>query len=138
MSSSTSSSPESSEQLLLLRWSEAPNRPSREEFVQLIEAHLSQAVIRSALKLTEETKVYLLGQKYKGNGIVRSCRRQGDHFILTIWIGNENPLGAPASEIDPGVLAVEDFLTEEQERKILEDFDTEMRFRVFSSWCAAT
>ena len=128
MFAGTGSIPNGAEQLLL-RWSETPNSQSREELVQIIEADLSEAVLRSALEVSEKTRVYLIGKQYTGNGIVRSCRCEGSSFILTIVIGNENIPRPPRSEIDPGVLAVEEFLTEEQERKILEEFEAEERSR---------
>ena len=107
----------------LLCWSEAPHSPSREEFVQVLESHLSEAVIKSDLKVSEETKVRLIGKDYTGIGIVKSCRRDGESFILTISIEDEESNYPPDSEFDPGVLAIDSFLTEEQEAKILDDLE---------------
>ncbi len=111
---------------VLLCWSDPPDSPSREQVVQLIEADTSEALIRSTLKVQEKTKVRLIGEKYTGNGIVRSCKKVQSGFMLTIWIaGAAN--SSCASERDPGVLAVEDFLTEEQEAEILGEVEHELR-----------
>jgi len=97
---------------VLLRWSDSPNAPQQEEFAQLLEAHLSEAVLRSALKICEKTKVYLKTNLYAGGGIVRSCRPDGSYFVLRISMDSKS---------DPGVLTVDQFLTEEDERRILEE-----------------
>jgi hypothetical protein len=87
---------------------------------QVVETHASEAVIRCGLQLSEKTKVYLMGDKFTRTGIVRACRPEGAHFLLTIRaIGNDLPALA-GSVFDPGIRAVEDFLTEEQEQKILD------------------
>lgn len=105
---------------VLLRWSEAPKAPSHEEPVELIKAHRSEPVLRSAWAITEMTKVYLIQEENTRIGIVRSCRQQGNSFILTIGI-NENPVLEAGSEVDPGIFAADDFVTEEQEAEILRE-----------------
>jgi hypothetical protein len=107
----------------LLCWSEAPNFPAREEFVQVLETHSQEAVIKSTLEVSEQTKVTLIGKDYTGIGIVKSCRGEGKNFIVTISMGNENAPGGPTVDRDPGVLAVDSFLTEEEEAKILQDLE---------------
>lgn len=107
---------------VLLRWSEAPNLPSREEPVQIIWAHEEEALIRSASKLVENTQVYLITQLRTEDGIVRSCRKEGSSFILRIAIAANITNGF---EFDPGVFVIDDFLTEEQEAQILEDLENE-------------
>lgn len=109
---------------VLLCWSDAPNSPSREQVVQLVEANTSEAILRSTLKVQEKTKVRLIGVKYTGNGIVRSCKKVQSGFILTIWIAGGATMCSVA-ERDPGILAVEDFLTEEQEAEILRELEHE-------------
>jgi hypothetical protein len=118
MSSSTSSPLKCSKQALL-RWSER-NSPRREVIVQVVETHASEAVIRCGLQLSEKTKVYLMGDKFTRTGIVRACRSEGAHFLLTIRAVNEDFRVAIGSVFDPGIRAVEDFLTEEQEQEILD------------------
>jgi len=120
MSSGHTSSDSESDQALLC-WSEAPNSPSREEFVQVLETHLSEAVIKSTLKVNEKTKVTLIGKDYTGIGIVRSCRGDGKNFIVTIGIGEEGMRTGPVGKPDPSVLVIDEFITEEQESKILQD-----------------
>jgi hypothetical protein len=104
----------------LLCWSDPPNSPVREEFVQILQSHLTEAVIRSSLEVSEETKVTLIGKDYTGIGIVKSCRRDGESFILSIIRTDESFQTTLPSSADPGALVVDDFLTEEQESKILE------------------
>jgi hypothetical protein len=113
--------PGHSEQVLL-RWSDAANSRSHAEFVHVIQAHLTEAVIRCNLKVRGNTPVYLVGKHYTVNGIVRSCRKAGSSYIVRIAI-DENLKLRDGSEADPGVFVVEDFLTEEQEAKILKDFE---------------
>jgi hypothetical protein len=115
----------------LLCWFETPNSPSREEFVQVLESHPSVALIKSALQVSEQTKVTLIGKDYTGIGIVKSCRKDGKSFILTIGMGDESVKLTPSSQPDPGALVVDDFLTEEQEAKILEELsDSTYRCRL--------
>lgn len=97
---------------VLLRWSDSPNAPQQEELAQLLETHLSEAVLRSALKICEKTKVYLKSHRYVGGGTVRSCCPDGPYFVLRISMDSKN---------DPGVLSVDQFLTEEDELRILEE-----------------
>jgi hypothetical protein len=117
----------------LLCWSEAPNFPAREEFVQVLETHSQEAVIKSTLEVSEQTKVTLIGKDYTGIGIVKSCRGQGENFILTISMSDESTSAPPHAERDPGVLAVDSFLTEDEEEQILKDLeDWTARWGVFS------
>ena len=109
---------------VLLRWSEAPNLPSREELVQIIWAQPEEALIRSASKLLENTQVYLITKCRTDDGVVRSCREEGSSFIVRIAIA-ANLTNNYGYDLDPGIFAVEDFLTEEQEAKILEDLENE-------------
>ena len=118
VSTSTSSPFKNSDQVLL-RWSER-NSPRREVIVQVVETHASEAVIRCGLQLSEKTKVYLMGDKFTRTGIVRACRSDGAHFLLTIRATTDDVHTSVASVFDPGIRAVEDFLTEEQEQKILD------------------
>jgi len=123
ISAGTSSPSKRSEQALL-RWSER-GFPSQEVVVQVIETHASEAVIRCGLQLTEKTKVYLMGEKFTRMGTVRSCQKNGSNFVLTICVGGGKVTSSTASIFDPGVLAVEDFLTEEQEEQILAGLNAE-------------
>lgn len=104
---------------LTLRWLEGPNSISREEAVEIIETHVTDAltVIRGPFELGEKTPVYLTGKGYMGNGIVRACQKHGSDFLLTIGLTNFNP------ERDPGVLSVQEFISEEDAEKILKDME---------------
>ena len=72
------------------------------------------------VKHIDESRLYIekIRQQYTGNGIVHSCRKDDKSFILTIQI-DEDSLFRHRSELDPGIFAVEDFLTEQQEAEIL-------------------
>lgn len=113
------SSPLNTSDRVLLRWSER-NSPRREINVQVVETHASEAVIRCGLQLSEKTKVYLMGDKFTRTGIVRACRPDGAHFLLTIRALPDDFQASIGSALDPGVRSVENFLTEEQEQRILD------------------
>jgi hypothetical protein len=115
----TSIALEHSSQVLLL-WTDVRDFASQREFVDLLDTHCDEAVIRSARKVRENTQVYLMGKQYTRNGIVRSCQQDANSFILAIQI-DEDFLFQHNSERDPGIFAVEDFLTEQQEAEILRD-----------------
>jgi hypothetical protein len=121
----------------LLCWSEAPNSPSREEFVQVLESHLSEAVIKSSRKVDEKTKVTLIGKDYTGIGIVKSCRSEGKNFIMTIRIDEPGPRTGTTAKLDPGVLIIDDWVSEEEEAKILEDLRDAMPRRFSIVWLTA-
>lgn len=77
--------------------------------------------------MSEKTKVTLIGKDYTGIGIVKSCRRDGENFILSIGLTEEFIQAALPSDADPGALVVDDFVTEEQETKILEGLQDSLR-----------
>ena len=95
----------------------------------MLETHLSEAIIKSSLKVDEKTKVTLIGKDYTGIGIVKACRKDGKNFIVTIGMSDERPGRVPAAKPDPGVLVIDEFITEEQEAKILNDLDDSFRRR---------
>ena len=107
---------------VLLRWSEAANSTLREEFVELIDSHPAEALIRCSPKLKKDTQVYLVADRCKMSGIVTSSRKEGNSFSVRI-VMNENLTPQHGSELDPGILAVDDFLTDEEEAKILKDLE---------------
>lgn len=132
MSASSCSLDESDK--LLLRWSEDAFSPSREEPVQMLEARISEAVICSSLRVVEETEVFLIGKYSTESGVVRSCRAAGGKFIVTILIHSQKP---NPPDIDPGLLSVESWLTEEQEQAILDEIDNEIGGQQFRSLAVA-
>ena len=107
---------------VLLLWTDIQDFASRREFGHLLETHRNEAVIRSANKIGENAQVYLMGKQYTGNGIVSSCHQEDSSFILTIQI-DDTSLILHNSELDPGIFAVEDFLTEQQGAEILRDWE---------------
>jgi hypothetical protein len=119
---------------LFLRWSDDPTLPMREQRVEMVGLYSSESVIRSALRINEKTKVLLIGNHYTRNGIVRSCREEGDSFLLTILIDSEHSGPELLPEYDPGLFGVDDFLTEEEESKILEGLNADSNIRREISW----
>ncbi len=108
--------------LVLLRWCEDPKAPVHEELVEWVGEHRSEPMVRSASAITELTRVYLIERQYVRSGIVKSCQPQEGSFILTIDISDVSVLTIP-SERDPGIFAVEHFITEEQEAEILRELE---------------
>ena len=86
----------------------------------MIKLQASESFVRSGLWVPEETRVFLTGKDYTGNGIVRFCQEEGNSFVLTIHIVSEYTTPDLLPEYDPGLLAVDEFLTEEEEAKILD------------------
>jgi hypothetical protein len=107
---------------VLLLWSDEANSASLNQPVDLMEIRREEVVIRSTRNIRESTQVYLTGKQYMGNGIVHSCRKVDNFFILTIQIDEDSPY-RHNSELDPGIFAVEDFLTEQQEAEILKGLE---------------
>ena len=107
---------------ITLRWIESTNSALHEELVHVIRAGVTEAVIRSTVQVKRDTPVDLIGSGHMVNGVVGSCRKQGNSFILRVRI-DENLTLRYDDEIDPGVLTVERFLTEEEEAKILSDLE---------------
>lgn len=105
---------------LLLRWSDFSVNASREEFVDIISRQASKMVVRSISEVVQNTRVFLVGKQYAASGTTRSCSKGGVSFVLAILIETESYLGSD-SGWDPGVVTVEDFLSEEQEARILDD-----------------
>jgi hypothetical protein len=108
---------------VLLSWFDPPGSPKKQELGQIITVHASDAVIRSATPIMVNTTVWVTGKHYTGNGIVRSCTKENTGYILTLTESDDFPF--QGSKRDPGVVAVENFLTEEQEAQILKELKTE-------------
>jgi hypothetical protein len=125
MSVSASALSEDSDQLLL-RWSEGSSSTSREEFVDVLSRQSSRIVVRSQSPIVADTPLYLAGKQYTVSGIARSCRKDAASFILAILIDKESRVQS-VNRSDPGVFAIEDFLTEEEEAEILKNLDEDNR-----------
>jgi hypothetical protein len=128
-------------QNLFVRWSDKYHASPLEERVQLVRRDHVEWVVSSPVRIVEKTQVYLSGDWAMGNGIVRSCRREGATFLLTIAMTVDPSYLTPRQEFDPGVLALDDFLTEEEEAKILESLKDEipcsvMVQRIKALWCS--
>lgn len=119
---------------LLLRWSEDAFSPSREELVQMLETSMFEAVICSSLKVVEKTEVFLIGKYSTESGVVRSCRPAGGKYIVTILIHSQKP---NPPDIDPGMLAIDSWMSEEQEQAILDEIEKEIGNQQFRKLSAA-
>lgn len=109
----------------LVRWSEHLGGLSQEESVVVV-SEADQAIrVCTSRPLKETTPVYIWGARNSGNGIVRSCFPDGRNYIVLIEWNREEMLRFGSSNIDPGVFAIDGFLTEEQEDKILESLGDE-------------
>ncbi|MFL6414284.1 MAG: hypothetical protein ACJ74Y_01270 [Bryobacteraceae bacterium] len=106
---------------ILLRWSDCPASPAVELPVELIAEDGSQRIVRAPVRLDEETPVTLLANEYMVNGIVRFCRADRNSYLITVSTNDSSDEQFETVFFhDPGSLAVDDFLTEEEEAKILE------------------
>jgi len=103
-----------------LRWSEQKGGSLREELVDILEEHVPQWIIRSAREVNANTPVHLTGENYSGDGIVQSCKQENFGFVITIFMNENEAFAESKAGRDPGVFAIEEFLTEEEEAKILE------------------
>ena len=105
----------------VLRWSEGPQAQPREELVEVIKDQVSQTIVRSSLRLNRETVVTLVGKNYTEEGVVQCCQSEDTWFLLTLVgkLPNRDAGFLP----DPGVFAVDGFLTEDQEAAILREVD---------------
>ncbi len=105
----------------LLRWYETYDSALREHSVEVISSQHAETVIRSPISVQERTAVLLLETKL--SGIVRSCHKEGGVFILTISAKDEINRFSSGSQRDPGLVAVDDFLSEAQEAELLKHWD---------------
>ncbi len=108
---------------VLLCWSDTPQSPLRRELANILETRSAEAILSTSFKIPENTAVQLSGTNYTGQGVVRSCRAESGSFVLTVSIGSETPAALREWDLDPGVLVVDDFLTEEEEAELLKDFE---------------
>jgi hypothetical protein len=113
---------------IFLRWAASPLDPGYELPVEIVSEDDSEPVIRAPLEIGEETPVTLVAKGYMVNGIVRFCRPDRNSYLITVATKNALEEHSEAAYFrDPGALAVDDFLTEEEERKILESLEGSSR-----------
>lgn len=107
----------------VLRWSEIPGGPAREENVAIVTAHRTEAVVACALPIPEETTVALIGNFHVDSGVVCSCEADGTRFLVTLRIAPHETTMTTA--YDPGILAVDNFISPEAEDAILREIELE-------------
>ncbi len=105
----------------LLRWSETCNSAFHEHFVEVISCQQRETVIRSPISVQEHTAVLL--PEMRSSGIVRSCHKEGSVFILTISVKDEINRFSSGSQRDPGLIGVDEFLSEAQEEELLKHWN---------------
>jgi hypothetical protein len=105
---------------LLLRWSDTSI--SHEEFVEVVTRQPTKIVVRSVFEVAENTRVYLTGTQYSVDGVARTCQKDANSFLVVIEVEQESSVQT-RFDWDPGIIAVESFLTEEQEAEILASLD---------------
>ena len=112
----------------LVRWSDHPGQTDQEESGLIIGEGLHSVTVRIVKPLCEATRVSVRADSSPENGIVKSCLPEGSQYLVLIELDYEEMLRVGPEHIDPGVFAMESFLSEEQEQKILDslgDFSEE-------------
>jgi hypothetical protein len=106
---------------IILRYSHSAFAPALEFPVELVAENDKESILRVPIELGESTAVTLLAENYMVNGIVRFCRADTDAFLITVAkrVITDRQYET-AFFHDPGPLGVDDFLTEEEEARILE------------------
>lgn len=124
---------------IILRWSDTPSAPALELPVELVDSDNGEPTVRAPRRVVEHTPVALVAKGYMVNGIVRFCRADKEFYLITVSACEiSEDRFEPAPFRDPGALAVDDFLTEEEEAKILESLQDSFRSqtRVATLWTA--
>jgi hypothetical protein len=84
--------------------------------------------VRAPRRVGEDTPVTLVATGYTVNGIVRFCRADKESYLITVSTCEISDDQLKTAHFhDPGALAVDDFLTEEEEAKILESLQDSFR-----------
>jgi hypothetical protein len=113
---------------IYLRWFEAPSAPALELPVEIVEEEGPEPVFRVPLKIGEDTPVTLLGKNFMVNGIVRFCRADRNSYLITVATDEVSGERFERAQFrDPGALVIDEFLTEEEEAKILESLQDSSR-----------
>src|SRR5436305_9218407 len=106
---------------IILRWADSPTATALELPVEIVDEKDSEPIVRAPVKIGEETPVTLVADDYMVNGIVRFCRADRNSYLITVTtqdVSDERP--GTVHFRDPGALVIDDFLTEDEEAKILE------------------
>ncbi len=112
----------------MLRWADSPSASAFELPVEMVDENGFDPIIRASLNIGEETPVTLVAEEYMINGIVRSCRADRNSYLITVAIQDvSDKRSGTAYFRDPGALVLDDFLTEEEEAKILESLEDSSR-----------
>lgn len=111
---------------VLLRWREGPSQTAREAHAAMLTMRLREAVVSCGLPFDEHTEVQIIAAGYRESGVIHSCHEEAGHFILSIWITSAPLLENSGFRRDPGVFAIEDFITEEEADKLLDELDREL------------
>jgi hypothetical protein len=117
---SAHNNPLSNSHLGILSWEKTESSKSGELRVEVLTVYKASATLCSPVSLRRKMPLRVMCQEYSGRAIVRTCRRSSRGFIARVHLleGNANARCAVPG-FDPGVLAVEGFITEEQEEALL-------------------
>jgi len=105
----------------ILRWVETCDSALQEHLVEVISSQQTKTVLRSTISLQEHTAVLLADDG--AGGTVQSCYKEGGAFILTISLKDEINMPSSEPQRDPGLLAIDDFLSEAQEAELLKHWN---------------
>ena len=108
-----------------LRWLDPDSFCSHEQAVQVLQADEYQVVISAPVSLNRSTRVSLKVGNDSEPGTVISCCPDQELFVLVIQMLPSVHFPDHVAERDPGLLVVDDFLSEEQERLLLEEIEQE-------------
>jgi len=111
-----------------LRSADTSSVPAFELPVEIVEGDDSEPIIRAPLAIEEDTAVTLVANDYMVNGIVRFCRADRNSYLITIATQHQSDERSDTGYFrDPGSFVIDDFLTEEEEAKILESLEESSR-----------
>lgn len=111
---------------ITLQWYGQSATP-HERVVDLLDREGKSALISSPLRLDESTEVVLVHAGVSEAGFVSSCREEGQNFLINIRLSSPDALSSRAEfQRDPGALVVDNFLTLEDEERILQDLAKEL------------
>ncbi len=115
---------------ITLRWSDTPSGRALESVVELVDSDHPEPIVRAPRRVGEDTPVTLIAEGYTVNGIVTFCRADKESYLITVsTCGISEDQLETAHFHDPGAIAVDDFLTEEEEAKILESLQDSFRLQ---------
>lgn len=109
-----------------VRWYNPQCAGYQEDSVEIFLESTIEATIWTVNRLVTGSSVYIKTDSYSGNGIVSHSKPEEKGYQVVIRLDCENVLSPQLPPFDPGVLALDGFLTEEEENKIFESLGDEL------------